>query len=167
MPNVRFLPILAVLAASVAVTGAPAAVLGKDAAACEDGRPAILVRISGFKRPTGEIKVSLFSDDQSRYLVKGGNIRKLFVPVRSKGPLDVCVAVPGPGRYSVAVHHDINGNGDMDRHDGGGFSRNPKMGLFNRKPPLTKTAIQVGNAPAETDVRLLYVRGLSLAPASS
>jgi uncharacterized protein (DUF2141 family) len=167
MPNVRFLPILAALVAPLAVTGAPAAVLGKDAAVCEEGKPAILVRISGFKRPTGEVKVSLFSDDRSRYLVKGGNIRKLFVPVRSKAPLEVCVAVPKPGLYSVAVHHDLNGNGDMDRHDGGGFTRNPKLGLFNRKPLLSKTMIEVGNAPAETGVRLLYVKGLSLAPASS
>ncbi len=167
MPNVRFFPILAALVAPLGATIAPAAVLGKDAAVCEGGKPAILVRISGFKKPTGEVKVSLFGDDQSRYLVRGGNIRKLFVPVRSKSPLDVCVAVPRPGRYSVAVHHDLNGNGNMDRHDGGGFSRNPKMSLFNRKPPLSKTVVQVGDEPAETGVRLLYVKGLSLAPASS
>jgi uncharacterized protein (DUF2141 family) len=168
MSNVRFPLILAALAASVAAaTSAHAAVLGKDAAACEEGKPAILVRISGFKKPTGEVKVSLFSDDSSRFLVKGGNIRKVFAPVRSKSPLDVCVAVPRPGRYSVAVHHDINGNGDMDAKDGGGFSRNPKLTIFNRKPPLAKTVISVGNAPAQAGVRLLYVKGLALAPASS
>ena len=164
MSNVRPLSILAALAGCLAAPSAAAQVQGKDAAACEQGKPSVLVRILGFKKASGEVKVSLFSDDGSRFLVRGGNIRKVFVPVRTKGPLDVCVAVPKPGRYAVAVHHDINGNGDMDGQDGGGYSGNPKVSLVKRKPALASAVIQVGGRPARTDVRLLYVKGLSLAP---
>ena len=166
MSNSRFPLIPAAIAASLAATSASAAPQGKDAAACQAGKPAILVHISGFKQGTGEVKVSLFSDDASRFLVRGGNIRKVFVPVRSTAPLDVCVAVPRPGRYAVAVHHDVNGNGDMDRHDGGGYSRNPKVSLLNRKPPLSKAVVNVGDDPTPVGVRLLYVKGLSLGPAN-
>ena len=164
MSNVRTLMFLAAVSGSLAATAASAMGQGNDAPVCEQGKPAILVHIKGFKQASGEVKVSLFGDDASRFLVRGGNIRKVFVPVRTKGPLAVCVAVPKPGRYAVAVHHDINGNGDMDPQDGGGYSRNPKLSLLKRKPALDKTVIMVGERPARADVQLLYVKGLSLAP---
>ena len=47
------------------------------------------------------------------------------VPVTGKA-MDICLPVPAPGRYAVAVHHDLNTNGERDRHDGGGYSRNPE-----------------------------------------
>ena len=164
MSNVRPLLFLAALAAMPAAPAAAVVIEGKDAPACEQGKPAILVHIKGFKKASGEVKVSLFGDDASRFMVRGGNLRKIFVPVKSTGPLSVCVAVPKPGRYAVAVHHDINGNGNMDAADGGGYSRNPKVSLMKRKPALASAAVQVGAQPTTTDVRLLYVKGLSLAP---
>jgi uncharacterized protein (DUF2141 family) len=79
----------------------------------------------------------------------------------------VCVAVPGSGRYAVAVHHDLNSNGDKDRHDGGGYSNNPRVSITSLRPPFALTAVSVGRTPARVVVRLLYVRGLSVGPATS
>ena len=46
--------------------------------------------------------------------------------------------MPAPGRYAVAVHHDLNANGERDRQDGGGYSRNPKVSLLNPKPAFSQ-----------------------------
>jgi uncharacterized protein (DUF2141 family) len=77
------------------------------------------------------------------------------------------VPVPAPGRYAVAVHHDFNRNGERDRQDGGGYSRNPKVSLLNPKPPFSKAAFTVGNGPSKVGVTLLYIKGLNVGPAGS
>ena len=146
---------------------APAAVVGTDAPACAAGKPSLLVRVSGLKQASGTVKLALYGSNPAVYLKKEGRLRRIKVPVRGSGPLDVCIAVPKPGRYAVAVHHDLNANGDRDRHDGGGYSNNPRVSITNLRPSFAKTAVAVGRAPARIDVRLLYVRGLSVGPAAS
>jgi uncharacterized protein (DUF2141 family) len=144
-----------------------AAIVGADAAVCAAGRPALLVHVNGFKQPTGTLKLAVYGNDPNVYLKKQGRLRRIKVPVRSRGPIDVCVAVPRSGRYAVAVHHDLNGNGDKDRHDGGGYSNNPRVSITNLRPGFARTAVTVGRTPARVDVRLLYVNGLSVGPAKS
>lgn len=136
------------------------------AAACAPGKPSVLVHVAGFKQPTGRVKVSLYGSDTRRWLAKGGRISRVKVPVTGRA-MDICMPVPGPGRYAVAVHHDLNTNGERDRADGGGYSRNPKVSLFNPKPSFSKAAFEVGNGPARVGVTLLYIKGLSVGPAGS
>ncbi|MBA3730551.1 MAG: DUF2141 domain-containing protein [Sphingomonas sp.] len=154
------------LALGVAVPSG-AAVVGSDAATCAAGKPSLVVRVSGLKQASGTVKLALYGSDQAGYLKKQGRLRRIKVPVRGSGPLDVCIAVPRPGRYAVAVHHDLNANGDRDRHDGGGYSNNPKVSVANLKPPFAQTAVAVGRTPTRIDVRLLYVRGLRIGPAAT
>jgi uncharacterized protein (DUF2141 family) len=160
-----------VMGAALAALGlsAPgsAAVVGEDAAVCAAGKPALLVRVNGLQRATGTLKLSVYGNNPAVYLKKQGRLRRIKVPVRSRGPIDVCVAVPGSGRYAVAVHHDLNGNGDKDRFDGGGYSNNPRVSLVNMRPAFSRTAVTVGRSPARVDVRLLYVHGLTVGPAKS
>ena len=144
-----------------------AAVVGPDASTCVAGKPSLVVRVSGLKQASGTVKLALYGSNPSVYLKKEGRLRRIKVPVRSSGPIDVCIAVPRPGRYAVAVHHDLNANGDRDRHDGGGYSNNPRVSITNLKPPFARTSVAVGRTPARIDVRLLYVRGLSVGPAKS
>ena len=146
---------------------ATAKIVGTDAPVCAAGRPALLVHVNGLKQPTGTLKLSVYGSNPSVYLKKEGRLRRVKLPVRSRGPIDVCIAVPKSGRYAVAVHHDLNGNGDKDRHDGGGYSNNPRVSLTNLRPPFARTAVSVGATPARVDVRLLYVNGLSVGPARS
>ncbi len=161
-----FLVLLSAIAV-LAAAQAPASVVGKDAAACASGRPAVQVHVSGFKRASGTVKVALYGSDPSRYLAKGGKLRKVVVPVRSTAPVDVCIAVPKPGRYAVAVHHDLNSNGSKDGSDGGGYSRNPQLSLTNMRPSFGKTAVEVGASPKQVGVQLQYRRGLSIRPVTS
>jgi uncharacterized protein (DUF2141 family) len=130
------------------------------------GKPSVVVHVAGFKEPQGKVKVSLYGSDASLWLAKGGKISKVKVPVTRRS-MDICVPVPAPGRYAIAVHHDLNTNGERDRRDGGGYSRDPKVSLLNPKPPYAKAAFTVGNGPARIGVTLLYIQGLGVGPAGS
>jgi len=156
------LPLLAAacaLAATAAVAAVPA---GASGTACAPGKPSVLVHVAGFKQPRGKVKLSLYGADH--WLNKQGRITKVKIPVTGRA-MDICLPVPAPGRYAVAVHHDFNLNGERDRQDGGGYSRNPKVSLLNPKPPFAKAAFTVGNGPARVGVTLLYINGLSVGPA--
>ncbi|HEU0311171.1 MAG TPA: DUF2141 domain-containing protein [Sphingomicrobium sp.] len=158
-------PFVAGSAALLAATGL--AVISAPAEAttgCSAGRPSVLVHVAGLKRASGKVKVSLYGADRSRWLTKGGSLSRMKVPVTGKA-MDICMPVPGPGRYALAVHHDLNTNGERDRHDGGGYSRNPKVSLLNPKPAYSKAAFNVGNGQARIGVTMLYVRGLGVGPA--
>lgn len=163
MSKPRFLLAAALLAALLpGAASAGPRVMGSDAQACLSGKPSMLVRISGFKKATGTVKVAVYAAEG--YLVRRGKLGKVVVPVRSTAPLDVCIAVPAAGRYAVAVHHDLNGNGDKDPGDGGGYSGNPKLSITSLKPPFVKTAVRVGTAPRQVAVMLQYRNGLSIRP---
>jgi uncharacterized protein (DUF2141 family) len=157
------LPYLLILAlAGAGTTASQAAILGQDAPSCRAGKPAVLVRVMGLKKATGRIKIGVY--DAGRYLKKKGTVSKDTVAVRSGGPIDVCLSVPGPGRYAIAIHHDLNGNGDKDANDGAGYSNNPRLSLTNLKPSFQATAVQVGPAPRRVGVVLQYRKGLSVGP---
>jgi uncharacterized protein (DUF2141 family) len=147
-------------ATAIAVIPAPLAA----APGCNSGKPSVLVHVAGIKQARGKVKVSVYGSDKRRWLARGGRVSKAKVPVTGKA-MNICVPVPGPGRYAVAVHHDLNTNGERDRHDGGGYSRNPKVSLLNPKPAFSKAAFLVGNGPARVGVTLLYVKGLGVGPA--
>lgn len=151
------LPILAALALP---TSASAAVVG-DAASCAAGRPALKVRMSGFKRETGLLRIALY--ERAGWLRKGASLKKLKVPVTG-GTVDVCIAVPGPGDYGLAVHHDIASDKKKDRSDGAGFSRNPQLSLMGR-PSFSATGVAVGNGVRPIEIEMRYLHGLSIGPA--
>ena len=167
MPKLRP-PILALAAALLVpagITASPAAAAVAGDKACSIGKPSVRVRVSGFKQPTGTLKVVVYGDEN--FLKKGGTLRKVKVPVHSRGPLDVCLSVPGPGRYAVAVHHDLNGNRDKDRADGGGFSGNPQLSIVNLRPRFNSASFEVGGTAKVVPVRLQYLQGLRIAPIQS
>lgn len=163
----KFGLLLSVVAVLSPVSPVFAAPVGSDAVACESGKPSIEVVVSGFKQASGTLKVTLYNGDPARYLVHNGKLRNVVVPVRSAGPMDVCIAVPAPGLYAVAIFHDVSGDNQKDRGDGGGYSRNPKLSIFNLKPGFNQTGFRVGNGPVRTSITLLYARGLSIGPVKS
>lgn len=133
---------------------------------CAAGKPSVLIHVTGFKQAAGKVKISLYGADRGRWLAKDGKIGNVKVPVTGRS-MDICMPVPAPGRYAVAVHHDLNINGARDRRDGGGYSRDPKVSLINPKPPFAKAAFTVGNGPARVGVTLLYFKGLGVGPGGS
>ena len=163
---------LSIAAAGVALTAYPEAAeaaLGPDAPACRAGssQPAILVNVSGFKNRAGRLRVQLYGGNPRDFLAKGKKLRRIDVPVTPSGAMSVCVAVPAPGTYAVAVRHDADANGRSGWNDGGGFSRNPKISLVDLKPSLNEVAIPVGNGVRPVNVVLNYRRGLAIGPVAS
>lgn len=159
------------LALPLALGAAPAsAQLGPDAAACRSGGgatgSAILVNVNGFRERAGSIRVNVYGSNPSRFLARGQYVRQVNVPVSGNGPMSVCVAVPGAGRYAVAVRHDSDGNGRSGWSDGGGFSRNPSLSLLSLRPSYDAVAFNVTRGVARVNITLLYRYGLSIRPAA-
>lgn len=144
---------------------ARAAILGPDAATCETEKaPAVLVHVAGFKARTGILRVQVYGSNPADFLAHGRKLKRIDLPVTQSGAMDVCVALPMPGNYAVAVRHDVNGTGKSDWSDGGGFSRNPDLSLFSLKPKYRDVVITVGPHPRSIDVVLNYRQGLAIKP---
>ena len=158
-----------VLALSFAADpGVAQAALGPDAAACRGGagQSAVLVTVNGFKARTGNVRVNVYGGDPDKFLESGQYVRQINLPVTRSGAMPICVALPGAGRYAVAVRHDVDGNGRSGWSDGGGFSRNPRLSLVNLRPSYNNVAINVGSGVTPVGVTLLYRYGLSIRPVS-
>jgi len=162
--SIPFVVASTALIGTAGVLALPAPAAASDG--CAPGKPSVLIHVAGIKRAAGKVKVSLYGADSDRWLTKAGRISRVKVPVTGRA-MDICMPVPAPGRYAVAVHHDLNRNGERDRQDGGGYSRDPKVSLFNPKPSFSKAAFTVGNGPSRVGVTLLYIKGLSVGPAGS
>jgi uncharacterized protein (DUF2141 family) len=149
---------------AIAAFGTPFAAaatpLGPQAGVCENNGPAVLVNIEGFKARTGSVRVQLYVANAATFLEKGKWISRVDVPVSASGPIAVCVPVPKAGNYAVSVRHDLNGNGKGDMHDGGGFSGNPKVSVwdyvFGRKPNIDKVQFAVSGNTRQVEVTLRY-----------
>ena len=154
-----------VVATALAVLpgAAEAQVLGRDADVCRAGHPSILVNLTGFSQRTGNIRVALYGNPNT-FLQRGQTLRKVNVPVTRSGPMRVCIAVPHPGVYAIAVRHDVNGDNVSDWNDGGGFSRNPHLSLLHLRPSFGDVAVNVGQGVLGVNVVLNYRFGLSIHP---
>ena len=157
----------AALAALAAPAPAAAVPVGPYASICAAGKPAVLVRVSGFKKASGSVVVKLYASNKT-FLDKGAYLRKVEVPVNRAGPIDVCVPVPAQGNYALAVRHEITGKKSMS--DGGGFSGNPSVStmdmVLKRKPSLAKVSFQVAGSTRVVPVQLRYLQGGSFRPVS-
>jgi len=152
--------------ALAAVPAAAQAQLGADAAVCRAGRPSILVNVIGFSQRTGNVRVALYGNPDT-FLDRGATLRKINLPVTPGGPMRICIAVPHPGRYAIAVRHDVDGdNARGDWTDGGGFSRNPRLSLLHLRPSFDAVAVNVGQGVLGVNVTLNYRYGLTIRPAN-
>ncbi len=163
---------ISIAVAGVALAANPAAAqaaLGPDAASCKSGasNPAVLVSVNGFKHRGGKLRVQLYGSNPADFLAKGKKLRRIDLPVTPSGAMNVCVAVPRPGTYAIAVRHDADANGKSGWSDGGGFSRNPKISLLDLKPSYDEVVIPVGNGVKPVNVVLNYRRGLAIGPVAS
>jgi len=147
--------------------GARAAVLGPDAAVCENGGPAMLVHVDGLKKRSGRIRVQSYGGNPSRYFEKGAYLRRIDIAVPPSGPVDICVPVAASGNYAVSVRHDVDASGKTGLNDGGGMSGNPRLSMFDvmfkRKPDPAKVQVSVSGVK-RVPVTMNYVQGGSFGP---
>ncbi len=136
--------------------------IGNDMSRCAASArgPAVLVDVKGFSSATGNIRLQTYPATKAAWLAKGAWINRLETAVKpSDGAMRFCMPLPEPGRYGIAVRHDRNGNGKTDlREDGGGFSNNPSISIFNLgKPSVEKTAFHAGPGVTRITINLQYM----------
>ena len=147
--------------------------LGKAEGRCRPGEngPALIVEATGMKDRSGQMKLEIypatdedFLADDNVLVAAGKTFRRVEVPTSQSGEVVLCVRIPGPGTYAVALLHDRN----SDRRfswtiDGIGFSANPKLGWSKPKAKSSRVVVN-GDGVSKISVVMNYKRGLGVAP---
>jgi uncharacterized protein (DUF2141 family) len=115
--------------------------------------------IEGVRSSQGQMTASLYPDDKTKFLAKGGSLKVWRVPAQAP-VTTMCIWLKAPGAYGLAVYHDANVNGRLDLGMLGpsedyGFSRNPRI-LFS-KPSLS--SVRFPTTGAETTLHIRLDRG--------
>lgn len=145
---------------SIAVLSAPVAANAQTECQGPKSDTSIEVTVSGLRDAKGQVAVTLYADDSNRFLVKRGSMYS--GRVAAVAPVTkMCLYVPKPGVYALAVYHDANGNGKFDR--GGliglpleayGFSNNPPT--FVSLPSFRSVRLNVARTGMTTSIKLKY-----------
>ncbi|WP_246048254.1 DUF2141 domain-containing protein [Hankyongella ginsenosidimutans] len=79
-------------------------------------------------------------------------------PRPQTGTPQLCVRVPGPGRYALFVLHDRDGDDKVGVFtDGFGFSRNPRLGFA--KPKLATVVFDFPGGVLPLTITMNYAGG--------
>ncbi|NNC73190.1 MAG: DUF2141 domain-containing protein [Sphingomonadaceae bacterium] len=164
----KIVPILSAVSLAALASSAQAGTrVDNDMSNCRAGADgtAALVRLIGFKQGTGRVRVQSYSGS-GNWLERGQWLHRVEVPVNRSGrDMTVCLPLPGPGSYGIAVRHDLNSNNRSDRRDGGGFSRNPDISFpFNMEPDYGEVAFRANSGVNNVRIVLNYLQGTSVEP---
>jgi uncharacterized protein (DUF2141 family) len=124
----------------------------------------LIVSVRGLRASSGGVRVQLY--DAAGFLQKGRWLGRVEAPASGRRSVDVCIPVPRPGTYGIAVRHDANANGKSDGGDGGAFSRDPQLSLLRLKPSFSQVAIPLGAGVSRVTVTMNYRHGFSVGPES-
>lgn len=131
-----------------------------DLCAASAKGPAVLVDVRGFAAATGNVRIQSYPATKAAWLSKGAWLNRIDIAARpANGAMRICMPVPEPGKYGIAVRHDRDGNGKTDlSRDGGGFSNNPGISIFNLgKPSVDKAAFHAGPGVTRITINLKYM----------
>lgn len=157
---------LGLMSATALIAASPALAHGQEIAndlercGASARGPAVLVDVRGFAANSGTVRVQSYPATRAAWLAKGEWLNRIDTAVRpAGGAMRFCVPVPQPGKYGIAVRHDRDGNGKTDiSRDGGGFSNNPSISLFNLgKPGVEKAAFYAGPGVTKITINLKYM----------
>lgn len=142
-----------------------ATLLPSPALAQEDGctgppsATRLYVNVSNVRSGQGLVAVTLYADDRKRFLAKRGSLYVGRVPA-SVGTTRVCIYLPAPGTYALAVYHDEDANRKFKRSgiglpaEGYGFSNNAAT-LFGL-PAFRSVRFSVPRSGFDTAIKLKY-----------
>lgn len=152
-------PLLAAAATAALVPAAATAQPGGCVGQPGAGKVRLTVEATGLRNAHGEVAITVYPDDRSRFLAKGGKLARARVPAAA--PVTAaCFWLP-PGGYAVAQYHDENGDHDFNRtlfsiKEGFGFSNDAPttLGL----PTFAKTRFVLGGGGGTIRVTMRYQR---------
>jgi uncharacterized protein (DUF2141 family) len=157
---------LGLMSAAAMIASVPALAHGQEIAndlgrcGAEAKGPAVLVDVRGFAAATGKVRVQSYPATRAAWLTKGEWLNRIEAGAKpAGGAMRFCMPVPQPGKYGIAVRHDRDGNGKTDiSRDGGGFSNNPSISIFNLgKPGVEKAAFYAGPGVTKITINLKYM----------
>lgn len=105
----------------------------------------------------GSLHIALYQDE-SAFLKEGQDLVKKIMPVSSKPDCIIPITQLPFGSYAVAIFHDLNGNGKLDKNTLGiptepyAFSNNPSVKW--RSPTFAETLIKFGESRKEIVMEL-------------
>ena len=133
-----------------------------DMSLCAPGKgPAVRVAVSGIKSSSGNLFVRAYPANSSDWLKSKRYVMRVDATPR-EGSMTVCVPLPAPGEYAIAVQHDANGNRSTDvSTDGAGMSNNPGikkiLGLVPRPPSVDKVRFTAGEGITRMSSSMQYL----------
>ncbi len=157
--------ILPAMLLSGGVQGAPAPVALETPAILADGCTGPMsdtklnVVVSNVRHGRGLVAVTLYADNPKKFLAKRGSLYVGRVPAQA-GVTRMCIHLPAPGIYGLAVYHDEDANRSLNRKgiglpaEGYGFSNNAPT-IFGL-PSFGKVRFRVPRSGYETAVKLKY-----------
>lgn len=154
---------LAVVAAPVAMAAMPLPEIQTHPQGGAQAGPAtpssIVVKIDGLRSNRGQIMACMTANPKTfPDCQKDPHARHLTVPALN-GETVQFTGVP-QGRYAIALFHDENGNGRMDKmmmlpKEGFGFSRDAPLQFG--PPRFGAASFQVGPAQLKTAIKVRYI----------
>ena len=91
----------------------------------------IYLSVDGVRNAMGKVAATVYADDPDRFLVKNGSMYVVRTPAIA-GVTKFCVFLPSTGVYAIAVYHDEDNSGTINRGgvlgiptEGFGFTNNP------------------------------------------
>lgn len=117
------------------------------------------VTVENIRSDLGQITITLYPDDSSRFLRPKGSLYVRRVPTQMPRTR-ICFLIPKPGVYGIAVYHDENKNGVLDRPfilptEGFGFSNNASTVFGIPRFSAIRIHLEEGTS---TEISLRYLR---------
>ncbi|MBA3812489.1 MAG: DUF2141 domain-containing protein [Caulobacteraceae bacterium] len=132
--------------------------LGAQAQECAGtpGTARLLIVVERVDSAKGLVTATLYPNDKSQFLVKGGALKVWSDPAAAP-TTRMCLWLKGPGTYALAVYHDANADrrfnvGLFGPTEAYGFSNNPRIAFS--KPSLQSVLFQAGEGDTTVHVRL-------------
>ena len=118
------------------------------------------VTVDGVRNGNGQVATTVYPDDPSRFLVKNGSMYVVRTPSVA-GATRFCVFLPKTGVFALAVYHDEDNSGTINRSgvlgiptEGFGFTNNPPT--LASLPTFRSVRISIPRSNMGTTIHLKY-----------
>lgn len=120
----------------------------------------IWLTVDGVRNANGQVTTTIYADNPDRFLIKNGSLYVVRTPTVVNATR-FCVFVPQTGVYAIAVYHDEDNSGTINRSgvlgiptEGFGFSNNPPT--LASLPTFRSVRISIPRANLATTIHLKY-----------
>lgn len=92
----------------------------------------LTLKVNNIKSTKGTMRIALFQGEEN-FLQEGKELHPQAVEVQNNQPIQIEIPNVAYGTYALAIYHDVNNNGELDKNFMGipsepySFSNNPKI----------------------------------------